>query len=332
LIFNLQIVRAFAAIGVVIYHIEFHFRPDLHTDFLGVATFFVLSGFIMCFITRDGADDFLINRLIRIVPLYWLMTAFRTIILGGTAIFHVQFWIDQSDMIVKSLFFLPSDQPPLVGPGWTLNFEIYFYLIFAISLGISRRLAPLLAFAAIEAVMHFDTAMPGSFVAHFYSHHYITFFLDGIVLFYVWRLLKDHIPAGAAFICAFVFIAAYAVQVADPGVWVEWLPILIVGSALFMASAGADLNIRPLVLLGDASYSIYLIHTLVMGSVRRINPEILTLGQTSVVWFLALLSLCILSGVIVHLIIEKPMLRVIRSALAEFRKRYAALKTEVPVI
>jgi peptidoglycan/LPS O-acetylase OafA/YrhL len=117
LIFNLQIVRAFAAIGVVIYHIEFHFRPDLHTDFLGVATFFVLSGFIMCFITRDGSDDFLINRLIRIVPLYWLMTAFRTIILNGTAIFHAQFWIDQSDMIVKSLFFLLSDQPPLVGPA-----------------------------------------------------------------------------------------------------------------------------------------------------------------------------------------------------------------------
>jgi exopolysaccharide production protein ExoZ len=79
-IFNLQILRGLAALGVVFLHTGFPLPGDWHTDFFGVSTFFVISGFIMCFITRDpnGGDahagSILIRRAIRIVPLYWLFT------------------------------------------------------------------------------------------------------------------------------------------------------------------------------------------------------------------------------------------------------------------
>ena len=68
MLFNLQLLRGFAALGVVFYHTDFRLAGDWHTDFSGVAIFFVISGFIMCFITRDDADGFLAKRFIRIVP------------------------------------------------------------------------------------------------------------------------------------------------------------------------------------------------------------------------------------------------------------------------
>ena len=70
LLFNLQFLRGFAALGVVFYHTDFRLAGEWHTDFSGVAIFFVISGFIMCFITRVDADRFLVKRLIRIVPMY----------------------------------------------------------------------------------------------------------------------------------------------------------------------------------------------------------------------------------------------------------------------
>jgi exopolysaccharide production protein ExoZ len=322
LIFNLQIVRAAAAIGVVIYHIDYHLRPDLHTDFLGVATFFVLSGFIMCQITRDDAGGFLLNRIVRIVPLYWLCTFARIVILGGVNVFSSSFWVDQSGAILKSLFFLPSEEVPLVAVGWTLNFEMYFYLIFAASLMISRRFAPILAFFVIAAVMAIDVYVPGIFVVHYYAHGYILFFLEGIGLFYLWRFTEIKLPnAAVVLICVAILFCAYAYQLvtADLGPWAERIPMLIVGSALFLTTAGLDLNLRPLVLLGDASYAIYLIHTLLMGSIRRLAPQVLELGRTDVRWFVLLLVLFILAGLALHLVVEKPMLRFLRGRLA-YRK------------
>jgi len=54
----MQILRRLAALGVVFYHTDFRLPGDWHTEFFGVSTFFVISGFIMCFITRDpdGGD------------------------------------------------------------------------------------------------------------------------------------------------------------------------------------------------------------------------------------------------------------------------------------
>src|SRR5260370_39330987 len=71
---NIQLLRGLAALGVVLMHTDYRlFGGDL-TTFLGVEIFFVISGFIMTYITREGADGFLVNRIIRIVPLYWLAT------------------------------------------------------------------------------------------------------------------------------------------------------------------------------------------------------------------------------------------------------------------
>lgn len=75
---NLQLLRAFASIAVVLYHTGY-FINGMHTEFSGVAIFFCLSGFMMAYVSRRGAEGFLLNRVIRIVPMYWCATAFLVI-------------------------------------------------------------------------------------------------------------------------------------------------------------------------------------------------------------------------------------------------------------
>jgi exopolysaccharide production protein ExoZ len=74
MISNLQALRAFAAIAVVFYHTGYFFGT-IHTEFSGVAIFFCLSGFMMTYVSRRNSDGFVVNRLIRIVPMYWFATS-----------------------------------------------------------------------------------------------------------------------------------------------------------------------------------------------------------------------------------------------------------------
>lgn len=310
MIFNLQILRALAAIGVVIYHIDYRIVGNVHTDFLGVATFFVLSGFIMCYISQgQSAFTFLIHRFIRIVPLYWICTFARSAILGtdGPALF-------------RSLFFVPSDTPPLLGVGWTLNFEIYFYAIFAAALWLGGRFAPLLAAAALLVVFALHHAFPDVFLTAYYSHSYIEFFLGGVAIFYLWRMTPA-LPRIVAIPAALLITGCYGAQLVEPGSFMFVSPMLIVGCALFAARAGADCNAPGLVLLGDASYALYLTHSLAMGCVRRLWPAVLDSAHTEFVWFIAMLIGCIVIGIAVHVAVEKPLLTALR-AMSPHRPRH----------
>lgn len=102
----------------------------------GVDVFFVISGFIMVYTSEAlfgqvGAPRrFLLNRLTRIVPLYWLMTLLTASIQHPTAA-HT----------AMSLLFVPVDGLPVLSVGWSLNIEMFFYLAFSMALLVARRIA-----------------------------------------------------------------------------------------------------------------------------------------------------------------------------------------------
>jgi exopolysaccharide production protein ExoZ len=326
---NLQVLRALAALGVVFYHTDYRIVADVHTDYLGVATFFVISGFIMCFITKDDADGFLVNRMIRIVPLYWLCTIALIVIGYRSGLLRPSTWTTTTTLatdLPRSLLFLPSEKTPLLGVGWTLNFEMYFYVVFAAALWLSRPFAPLITSAVILAVIAIDHAAPDVFLARYYSHAYVCFFLGGIALFYLWRFAADRLPkTPTAIVCAGGLVFSYAIQAGmpAPGLWTYTLPLMIVGSALFMASAGADIKWKPLTLLGDASYALYLTHTIAMEFFRRLTDAgVLPSPKTDLMSMLLVVSCCIAISVCVHLWIEKPMGRAIKERLR--RRAYTA--------
>jgi len=346
---NLQVLRGVASLGVVFYHTDFRLPGDWHTEFFGVSMFFVISGFIMCFITRDNADDFLKMRLIRIVPMYWLCSFALLFFMFRFAVFKPSTWLIPPvwrpeepiwTYVGRSLLFLPSEKSPLLGVGWTLNFEIYFYAVFALALWVNRRLAPLIVAAILMAVFYSDGTACTLFFCHYYSHGYIHFFLAGIGVYYAWRLLAHHIPRIPTIIaCGLLVAICYGSQFLYPwwGQTVEphlgwwWTvspPVVIVASALFAETSGGVVRWKPLVLFGDASYAIYLTHTIFFevsrGTIQRWFN--LPTPKESTTMMLVYVAVALGIGVVVHLFVEKPMLRTIRAWAARTGRKVPSAK------
>jgi exopolysaccharide production protein ExoZ len=342
---NLQVLRGVAALGVVFFHTGYKLAGDWHTEFFGVSTFFVISGFIMCFITQKGADDFLAKRLVRIAPLYWLCTLVILVVMFGFALFDSATWRSPLDgrpgeplwaYVGRSLLFLPiGDKYPILNVGWSLNYEMYFYLIFAAALAISRRLAPLIVVGCLVALNHAADTVCTAAACHYLSLDYTKFFIAGIAIFYALQTFAPAAPRRTVVWIGVALIAlCYGSQFVGP-LWANSItpsiymtlaaaaPVVIVASALFVEYAGGAITWRPLILIGDASYAIYLTHPIVFEIMKTSNERWLQLPtpESSTTMMLFYVALAGVAGVIVHLAIENPLLRLIR------RKRQPGTQT-----
>ena len=170
---SIQILRGFAALLVVIYHIramealaianngltESPLLNGLITNgYAGVDLFFIISGFIMVFVTHGAksgvrtSGDFLFARATRVYPVWWAFAGIMTIYMTMAHVLPVgaEGWqtISRSqpplDYFVKSFLLLPQPEFPILGVGWTLVHEMYFYAVFAALLLMPRRLLPVL--------------------------------------------------------------------------------------------------------------------------------------------------------------------------------------------
>ena len=112
-----QIMRGVAAILIVIGH-----ATVLVGSAAAVELFFIISGFMMMLTSENGLQRFFTKRIIRIIPLYWIVTAAFVLFVRPTT-FTVSYFI-------KSLFFINWNNPPILNVGWTLNCEVRFYVFF----------------------------------------------------------------------------------------------------------------------------------------------------------------------------------------------------------
>ncbi len=307
---NLQLLRGVAAMTVAVGHAGLWLG-----DVQPVATFFVISGFIMCFISEKDAADFLPRRIVRIVPFYWLCTALYLIVVHHWGFFRPWSWSPQfATLLGRSLLFIPSDDLPPLGVGWTLNLEMYFYVVFAVALAINRKFAPLIAATAIAAVFLAHSAGCSVRACEYYSHPYVWYFLAGIALFYLWRPLGSVLPRWLAVLAGAALLGACYGGIAPFPI--GWLPTIVVGAALVMSATGADLQWRPLLLIGDASYAIYLMHPAVIEWTHRHSIDSVPI----------IAVLCLATGILTHLAIEKPLHH---WALAKYRS-YARTPVALP--
>lgn len=363
---NLQFLRAFAALSVVFYHTGYTVN-GISTEFQGVAIFFAISGFIMTHISRESSDSFLKHRLIRIVPLYWITTIFFVIVtnLGLTNplymgpvlidwitrdplyIFH---WLstqngitNQVDQIplIKSLFFIPyvdgtGVMHPILGVGWTLNLEMFFYLLFALGLRINRGVAPVLVAATLLSIRAFQGFPLGNenTLATFYGHPYMDCFVLGIVAYYIWRYFPFGLLSTNRFVLFFLVafglavVSIFVMQNTNSLGWVKLaapVPLEVFGYvspglmlllALFTNSMGWQVKSRFILLLGDSSYAIYLTHSIVVEMMRTVGGKIDYLNQKTnldVVFFV--LIIVSLVSIAVFLFVEKPIMKFLRKRL-----------------
>ncbi len=320
---NLQLLRGVAAIGVVFYHTAYLLGGGHHTDLRGVEMFFVISGFIMCYISQNDPASFFLKRIVRIVPLYWLCTAF-VLVLSFQMVLRPWTWpVDFVPHIFKSLFFLPSEQFPILGVGWTLNYEMYFYLLFALALAIHRRAAPLIAAALVTGILALAPLGCGHFLCTYYAEEYIKFFVFGIALYYFWSIIAPKLPRIATAVIGTGLIALLYATELDPTLFGTLssplpaaaaivMPVTVVAAALAMSASGTDVTSRPLLLIGDASYAIYLTHTIAMIYVPSLVERGLPAPSANAATMLALVAACVAIGIAVHIAIEKPIGRRLR--------------------
>ncbi|MDP3738063.1 MAG: acyltransferase [Hyphomonadaceae bacterium] len=346
MIANIQVLRAVAALAVVLHHTQFWLSSIYYTPLFalvgrsGVDLFFLISGFIMVHTTRDGmrsAPQFWTDRAIRVVPLYWLGTTLvLLLVLAGMTPLGVP-GANTVD-VVTSYLFIPDldangEARPILDVGWTLNYEMYFYLLFGLTLFIRPQArALLLLTAAFAAVWLFVKLTPGLpfVVSHYGSALTFEFLIGGAIALWYQRPAGETAVKrpllGAALVAAglvAVLLAGwkFAVIVNDnPELRVAAFggpAILVLVGALLLERAGVRAKSGLLLLLGAASYSIYLVHPIVLPSVMSLFADTFP-GSTRVHKLAAMVvsfGLASSAGVAVYLWIERPMTAWLRAVL-----------------
>lgn len=295
----------------------------------GVDLFFVVSGFIMVVSTHRRPVDlrhFLWRRIIRIAPLYWLATAaLLGIALVAPSIMKTT--VVSWPHVLGSFLFLPVESPalpgkfmPLVIPGWTLNYEMFFYLLFGLCTFFfltSRSAVILSCLAALS--MYGWLSKPGGILG-FYCDPIIFTFGFGIILGEAYcrkKVLSSNLLSAILLaIGAALFLSLQGAHVGHRIVSAGVPAAIIVLGVL--ASSRSMRWPTWLIQLGDSSYSLYLTHIFVLGALRAISGKLLS-GQPEPWWGWIFMAAALVSsvsiGYVVYRAIERPLTMRLQSAL-----------------
>lgn len=314
-LYGIQYLRGAAAIAVVLFHAAERTGYHFAIGAAGVDVFFVISGFIMWVVTfrREPTPlQFMRARIRRIVPLYWLATA--VMVAGGLGGLFPNLVLTL-DHVLASLLFIPARSPsngeiwPVLVQGWTLNYEMFFYLIFGSSLYLTRRWRlPLISTLLILLVVYGAVSDIDSVALFTFTRPIILEFLAGIVIGEFW--IKGKLPSaalGSAMVAATLGGFAYLQVARMPFDALLCGPLaagLVVG-VLAIEREWKPRKIPVLALLGDASYSIYLWHSFAIAVIAKVGASV---GVHAAIVFSAAALAGILFGVACHYVLERGLL------------------------
>ncbi len=336
---RVQILRFFAALLVVLGHAEHEaiVRGGIDQALgwfdwgLGVDVFFIISGFIMYYLIHDrfgepnASRDFIIRRIFRIVPLYWIMTIIiiALIIISSASVINNK--IPSIYSVLASFLFIPWPQEngdifPIFSLGWTLNYEMMFYVLIGFALYF-RKTAGLIFFFLVFAMLVACRLLgpPEWWIVRFWGDPIIGEFLLGIGLAAAfiagWRIglltLLAALAAGMGFAVIFFVTSSYETltRLITGGI----PAILITGSIILYRKDISDNHaVRLLVLCGNASYALYLTHPFAIKGIAIIFGRFVIDFNWRLYMILAVM-ISILLALIVHLFIEKPIARLLRT-------------------
>ena len=321
MIYSIQVLRGIAAFSVALIHAEALMYDYYGIDNMkahasqifddarsGVDLFFIISGFVMTYNFQRkhiSWTNFITGRIIRIVPLYWALTIF---------LFSLFYLFPQlfsslkvtSEQLFYSLFFIPNKLSPVIGIGWTLNFEICFYIIFSLVFILPRNVGPnvvwsiillaVLAGASLELnnpILRQITSplllefLTGSIIARFWFRKEFTSNLSYLVAGLGLFLIVLPIPGGRVF---------------DWGIGCS----MLVFGCIMLPKENLMNSSKILILLGNISYSLYLVHDFALPAVGKLW-FFLGLDSKFPMTFLPALALfvSIFCSSITYLLIEK---------------------------
>lgn len=342
---SLTYLRGMAALLIVIFHMRGYINniyenPKLGNTLFGkfnfgVDLFFMISGFIIVYATQakesNGARYFLIRRLFRVYPLFLFC-----ILIGILTIYQDAELLQK----IRALLLIHVDYslpPPgygynLMGPAWTLTYEIYFYLIFCIAIIISHKhrilITSLLLLAQVvmtqiivnhhvsisaNTVLNFSKSTDLNSFLQFISSSMFLEFILGMLLakFFLSsvELSKKHSLQISLLTTAVFFILMVFMEDASFGPQSYGISsfALITGVIIFEKNNVLSRN-KTLIFLGDISYALYISHYIVISSVHKY--DFFMVGHTAGFYrLLYVLALCIIFAISLHYVVEKPFIR-----------------------
>ena len=282
-IYSIQFLRGFAAALVLLTHVRLETGLSMYGG-AGVDLFFVISGFVIYFVTESDKSNFLIKRVIRVVPLYWLATfcVAAVAIAAPSLLKNAEFSLQH---LLLSLFFVPhwtttQEFQPLLGLGWTLNFEMMFYLLFAIAMRISHRHRFEIASSLVVALMLLATlAVPegAGFGLEFYKSPLMLEFIIGMAIAKAFLAYRNQFSTSQPFLMISLSMVSFLLMTAvlpfddrilDHGLIAAFLlAACLAGEALFASKGWLK---RLSVISGEMSYSLYLLHIYVLAVLSRL--------------------------------------------------------------
>ncbi len=324
--------RGIAAIMVLAYHIIRHFDANyglplaaqaIHFGHAGVDLFFVISGFVILMVhypdigKRPMLGRYLQRRATRLLPVYWVALGVQLVLT------YIAGHSESTAHIIINLLPLPTTSGPIVEVSWTLQFELLFYIVFAVLI-ISRMAGAIVAAlwfagALVAALFQWTPPLPGAFY-----HSFILEFLVGMAVAWYFRRTEIFAYRTIATIGVLTFAAT---AIADDMNWIYGYGQLarlcygLSSGAIILGGAGASRSAvvqLPALLqtLGSASYSLYLFHFIFVGLFWK---TLIATGWNMKLSPLISCPICIVftivGGVLVSRLVEYPLINMARAAL-----------------
>ncbi len=337
MLLSIQLLRGLAALLVVLHHIAFKEKVYntygldwLHIGASGVDLFFIISGFIMCHATHNkeiSFGKFIYLRFERILPLYWLFTTLALIVF----IFYPKV-VNSSGghtSIISSYFLIPTNDKYLVQNGWTLSYEFYYYMIFSAFIWLSKN--RVVRYSGVVLTLCGLSTIGLFYISHnilikFVFSSWLYEFAMGVFSFYIFMKYKTSKKIGLILICIGVSLLGYKNYHMDllssmPGAVSVGLPMWLIFHGFLSQEEWlkkrTSILLKAGILLGYSSYSLYLVHPFILSPAAMVLTKMHL--NTPYVFTLGLLIPAVISGVVVYMYIEKPMVNYLK--LKRFRSK-----------
>lgn len=317
---SLQILRAVAATSVVYFHIG---ALPVFGSF-GVDIFFIISGFVMSMVIANGqsASTFAISRLTRVIPLYWLFTTCLLVLASLKPELLNSTTADITNYL-KSIFFIPyfkenGSLSPMLAVGWTLNYEMFFYVCIWLSIVTRRKIyIPLTLVLLTVPYIVFGKNSSSNVLRDFFGNSIIFELALGMLSYEIYKrnALRGlgRIPLLLISLLSYAFMVFAEVHSFE----VERVYLFGIPSVALVLSVTALENVtfikhstlaNAFANIGHSSYATYLSHFFVVEGMRKIVfPKLHLANPYTPSGVLLIVGLSLAVGHVIHRLCDKPM-------------------------
>ncbi|WP_348823529.1 acyltransferase family protein [Flavobacterium aestuarii] len=333
LIKSIQLLRTVAALGVVFSHYNFY---GLDTGGFGVDIFFIISGFIIAYMVNKNTHNFMLKRIVRIAPLYYIATAFTL----SLALFKPEWFknvVVNGEAVLKSIFYIPyriNSSGPILSLGWTLNNEMFFYFVmFVCIVFIKNKKFLVIACGSLIGLFLLSLYFTNTnlYVLNFYKKGLLPEFIFGLILYYFWELYKSKQTLVFTYAALILGVLSLVFMIFNDLTHEfsflgrnisRGIPaLLFVNAFLVLENYINEENvfIKLGLKLGDASYAMYLFHPfMVFFLTRLVYPSTIGKSDFFLIEFfkliIAFVVVCI-GSILIFEMIDKPILNWFRKRI-----------------